>query len=92
MRITKHDADDRMNAAILAETERNKMGYKVVFEDWDDDDDEVFETEEEAEAYALVQISNYHTGADVLHMSNPGDNLPDDEDDDPEYEIVEVEN
>ncbi len=67
------------------------MGYKVVFDDWDDDDDEVFETEAEAEAYALVQISNYHTGADVLHMSNPGDYPPDDEDDDPEYEIVEVE-
>lgn len=80
-----------MDAAILAVIERSNMGYKVVFEDWDEDDDEVFETEAEAEAYALVQISNYHTGAEVLHMSNPGDYPPDDEDDDPEYEIVEVE-
>lgn len=88
MGIAKYDADEFIDATILVEIERNKMGYKVVFEDWDDD--EVFETEAEAEAYALVQISNYHTGADVLHMSNPGDNPPDD-DDDPSYEIVESE-
>jgi len=66
------------------------MGYKVVFEDWDDDDDEVFETEAEAQANALVRISNYHTGAVVLNLSNPGDNPPDDDDDNPKYDVVEV--
>ncbi|MCG7418707.1 MULTISPECIES: hypothetical protein [Microbacterium] len=67
------------------------MGFKVSWEDegMADDDDEVFETEAEAEAYALDQINNFHTGADVLHMSNPGD-YPEDDDEDPEYEIIEV--
>ena len=54
-----------------------------------DDDDEVFDTEAEAEAHASVQISNLHTGAEVLHLSNPGD-YPEGDDEDLEYEIVEV--
>ena len=67
------------------------MGYKVSWEDQGmaDDDDEVFDTEAEAEAYASVQISNLHTGAEVLHLSNPGD-YPEGDDEDLEYEIVEV--
>lgn len=65
------------------------MGFKVEWEDGDEDD-EVFDTYEEAEAHALQSIGNYHAGADVLHLSNPGDYPEDDEDDDPEYEIVEV--
>lgn len=67
------------------------MGFKVswVGEGMADDDDEVFETEAEAEAHALNQINNFHAGAEVLHMSNPGD-YPEDDDEDPEYEIIEV--
>lgn len=66
------------------------MGYKVSWEDGGmADEDEVFETEAEAEAYALDQISNFHTGAEVLHMSNPGD-YPEDDGEDPEYEIIEA--
>lgn len=65
------------------------MGYKVEWEDGDEDD-EVFETYEDAEAHALEGVSNYRTGAEVLHGSNPGDYPEGDEDDDPEYEIVEV--
>ncbi|MGL4243230.1 MAG: hypothetical protein ACRCTI_19120, partial [Beijerinckiaceae bacterium] len=53
-------------------------------------DDEDFDTIEEAEAHVLVQISNYHTGGEVLHLSNPGDYPEDDEDEHPEYEITEV--
>lgn len=64
------------------------MGFKVQWGD-DFDDDEVFDTEEEAEQHALVVISNIHTGAEVLHLSNPGD-YPEDDGVDPDYEIVEV--
>lgn len=65
------------------------MAYKIDWEDDGMDDDEVFETEAEAEAYVLVQISNYHAGGEVLHLSNPGD-YPEGDDDDPRYEIIEV--
>ena len=37
------------------------------------EDDERFETEEEAEECGLVMFSNHNAGAEVLHMSNPGD-------------------
>lgn len=35
--------------------------------------EEEFDTEEEAVDFGFQSISNYHTGMDVLHMSNPGD-------------------
>ncbi|MFC7500562.1 hypothetical protein ACOACQ_19135 [Nocardioides sp. CPCC 206347] len=54
------------------------------------EDDERFETEEEAEEYGLVMLSNYDTGAEVLHMSNPGDYPLDDADTDPDIVVVEV--
>jgi hypothetical protein len=65
------------------------MGFKVEWADDLDDDDPVFDTEEEAEEHASVVISNYHTGGEVLHLSNPGD-YPEPDGEDPEYEIVEV--
>lgn len=53
--------------------------------------DEIFDTEEEAEDYALYLCSCARTGAEILNMSNPGD-YPYDEDsfEEPEYEIIEV--
>lgn len=61
--------------------------YKVWFND--EEMDEVFDTEEAAEEYALYLCSCAREGAEILHMSNPGDYDEDDYDDD--YEIVEVE-
>ena len=61
--------------------------YKVWFND--EEMDEVFDTEEAAEEYALYLCSCAREGAEILHMSNPGDYDEDDNDDD--YEIVEVE-
>lgn len=53
-----------------------------------EDEDELFETEAEAEAYGLEQCNNYVVGGEVLHLSNPGDYpLNDDEVD---FEVVEV--
>ena len=60
--------------------------YKVLFND--EYEDEVFDTEEEAEEYALYLCSCAKEGAEILHMSNPGDYDEDDYDDD--YEIVEI--
>lgn len=60
--------------------------YKVLFND--ELQDEVFDTEEEAEEHALYLCSCAREGAEILHMSNPGDYDADDYDTD--YEIVEV--
>jgi len=52
--------------------------------------DEVFDTWEEADDYALYLVSCARTGAETLHMSNPGDyEYDEDTYEDPEYEIVE---
>lgn len=61
--------------------------YKIIFEG--DEQNEVFSTYDEAEQYALYLISCYHTGGEILEMSNPGD-YPYYPDDEPEYEIIET--
>lgn len=63
--------------------------YRVIFEG--ELEDEVFDTEEEAEEYALYLCSCTREGAEILHMSNPGDYDYDEDDfDEPEYQIIEV--
>lgn len=71
--------------------------YKIVFdgEDVCNDGDyniRLFDSYEEAEEWALYLVSCARTGAETLHMSNPGD-YEYDEDiyEDPEFEIEEVE-
>lgn len=54
-----------------------------------EEEDEVFNTAEEAEAHGLEQCSNFRTGGEVLHMSNPGDYPLNDTEAD--FEILEVE-
>ncbi|MCM1091233.1 MAG: hypothetical protein NC092_10160 [Butyrivibrio sp.] len=75
------------------------MAYKVVmtFPDGEvidsykeDGDDGIFDTEQEAEDYYTEWISNYSTGGEVLHLSNPGDYPIDENEEDPDYEIVEI--
>lgn len=49
----------------------------------------VFDTEEDAEEYALYLRSCTRTGAETLHWSNPGDyDYDEDTFEDPEYEIL----
>ena len=62
--------------------------YKVVFDG--EEEDEIFDTMEEAEEYALYLCSCSRTGAEILHLSNPGD-YDEDDYDEPEYEIIEIE-
>ena len=52
-------------------------------------DDEIFDTEEDAEEHVLYLSSCTIFGAKLLHMSNPGDYDEDDYDD--ENEIIEIE-
>ena len=53
-----------------------------------EEDDEVFETEAEADEYGQKLCSDYSQGGDVLHMHNPGD-YPD-TGDEIDYEVIEV--
>ena len=63
--------------------------FKVIFNG--EEQDEVFSTEADAEEHALYLCSCTREGADILHMSNPGDyDYDEDEFEDPDYEIVEV--
>ena len=63
--------------------------YRIQWEDGDIED-EVFDTYEDAEDYALELVSAARTGAETLHMSNPGDyDYDEDEYEEPEYEIIE---
>lgn len=65
--------------------------FKVImhYPDYDDEEEEIFETEEEAEEYGLQSCSDYHAGGEILNMSNPGD-YPLDDNDDVDFEVIEV--
>ena len=63
--------------------------FKVIFDG--EECDEIFDTEEDAEEYALYLSSCSREGAEILHMSNPGDYDYDEETyEDPDYEIIEI--
>lgn len=63
--------------------------YKVLFDGELEDD--VFDSEEAADEYGLYLCSCSHLGAEILHMSNPGDyEYDEDSFEEPEYTIVEI--
>ena len=62
--------------------------YRVIFEG--EPMDELYDTYEEAEQGAMYDCSCANLGAEILHLSNPGD-YEYDGDEDYEYEIEEVE-
>ncbi|MBQ4545527.1 MAG: hypothetical protein II996_08175 [Oscillospiraceae bacterium] len=65
--------------------------YGIIFDD--EEQDEVFDSYEEAEEHALYLSSCTREGAEILHMSNPGDyDYDEDEFESPDYEIVEIDN
>ncbi|MBP2414257.1 hypothetical protein JOF48_003056 [Arthrobacter stackebrandtii] len=53
--------------------------------------DEFFETESEAEEFGLEQVSNFYSGGEVLHLSNPGDYPAPREEVEADYEVFEFE-
>ena len=66
-----------------------KKKYKIIFDG--EEQDEIFDTEEEAEEHALYLSSCSRAGAEILHMSNPGDYDYDEETfEEPDYEIIEI--
>ncbi len=63
--------------------------FKIIFDGVEEDD--VFETEEAAEECAQYWQSCSRTGAEILHMSNPGDyEYDEDSFEVPECEIIEI--
>lgn len=79
------DADHRFADGCL---KGSKGKFKVIFDG--EEQDETFDTREDAEEYALYLCSCTRTGAETLHWSNPGDyDYDEDTFEDPEYEIVE---
>ena len=63
--------------------------YKIILED--EEQDEIFDSQEDAEEYALYLLSCSRLGAEILHMSNPGDyEYDEDEWESPDYEIIEI--
>lgn len=64
--------------------------YKILLDG--EEQEEVFDTEVEAEEYALYLRSCARTGAETLHWSNPGDyDYDEDTFEAPEFEIIEKE-
>lgn len=53
------------------------------------DEDETYDTYEEAQEAAYEALSNMEVGAEILHMSNPGD-YPEEDYSDAEIDIIEV--
>ena len=53
-------------------------------------DDGVFDSEEEAEEYYYNMMSDYDAGGRILNLSNPGDYPLDEDEEDQDYEIVEI--
>lgn len=65
--------------------------YKIVmqFSDGTSEEDDFFDSEEEAIAYAGYLVGCSQDGAEILNLSNPGD-YPLDDYEDPDYEIIEI--
>lgn len=63
--------------------------YKIIM--FGEELDDVFNSEKDAEEMALYYCSCSELGAEILHMSNPGDYEYDEESwEDPEWEIIEI--
>ena len=72
----------------MAKNNKDKYQVKFYFEDGDTiiEDDE-FDDTDSAREYAKDWISDYHTGSEILEMSNPGD-YPYDEDEKVRYRVI----
>lgn len=66
-----------------------KYTAKIIFDDGETMEiDGVFDTEAEAEEYAIDSISERSQGYEILHMSNPGDYpLEEEVDNEVDYEV-----
>lgn len=63
--------------------------YKLIFAD--EEQDEVFDSYEEADEYGMYLQGCENQGAEIMHMSNPGDyDYDEDNFESSDYEIVEI--
>jgi len=65
--------------------------FKLIFRNADgteEEDDELFETEDEAQEAGLYGLSCMGLGREILHMSNPGD-YPLSDDDEMDFYVAE---
>lgn len=62
--------------------------YQVLFNG--ELEDEIYDTEEDAEERGLYLCSCANLGAEILNMSNPGDYEYDEDEQYGEYEIIEI--
>lgn len=91
--ISRSTGDDNSDSEVSLKSAddslKGKKGkFKIIFDG--EEQDEEFDSEEEAEEYALYLRSCTRTGAETLHWSNPGDyEYNADTFEDPEYEIIE---
>ncbi len=75
---------------IVIKEEKQMAKYKIIFDGVEEDD--IYDSYEDAEEAANEMTSDCKLGAEILHMSNPGDYEYDEDDyDDPDIEIVEIE-
>ena len=82
------DATDSLESTSKNEAIKKKAKYKIIFDG--EEQDEIFDTEKAAEEYALYLCSCTQTGAEILHLSNPGDyDYEENTFENPGYEIVE---
>lgn len=69
------------------------MPYKLVFHYPDgtiEEEDELYETEDQADEAGLYGCSCFNEGGEVLHLSNPGEYPNDSIESECDYEIIEV--
>lgn len=79
------DHDEQERGAEVA----RKYKVVIITSDGREEQDEVFDTEEDADAFGLQWCSEFAAGGEVLHMSNPGD-YPDEDGGDCDHEVIEV--
>lgn len=64
------------------------MGYKIIFDGYEQD--RVYDTYEEAEEAAYIMVDDFNTGAEILYEMNPGDYEEEMDGATADFEIIEV--
>lgn len=64
------------------------MGYKIIFDGYEQD--RIYDTYEEAEEAAYIMVDDFNTGAEILYEMNPGDYEEEMDGATADFEIIEV--
>ena len=64
------------------------MGYKIIFDGYEQD--RIYNTYEEAEEAAYIMVDDFNTGAEILYEMNPGDYEEEMDGATADFEIIEV--